>query len=175
MRDKLLLGMNDNHTQEQLLQYFNYDSETGKLFWKINKNKIKAGDEAKTPHNSGYLSVQVDKTSYLVHRVIWCILYGSFPKYRIDHINLDKTKNTPDNLRIATGSNNCCNQNLRKDNTSGVKGVCWHSRLKKWQARVQINGIRSSKYFNLLDDAEKFIKEKRIFDHKEFANNGEAK
>lgn len=164
---------NAAHTQEQLAEYFRYDPETGKLFWKINKNKARAGDEACTPHQSGYLAVQLDKTAYLVHLVIWCLVYGAFPESLIDHWDLNKRNNRLDNLRLSTGSGNCCNNPMRKDNKSGVKGVNWHTRLLKWQARVQINYKRSTNYFDSLEEAEAFVKTKRESLHQKFTNHGE--
>jgi hypothetical protein len=160
------------HTQEELLRYFDYNPETGKVYWKVSKGNIKAGTEVKTPHNTGYISVQVDGISYLLHRVIWCMIYGEFPSVLIDHENLNRKDNRLKNLRLATGANNCQNAGLRKDNTSGVKGVSWHKRIGKWQARVQLNGARSIKYFENLNEAESYVTSLRKELHKEFTNHG---
>lgn len=171
--DSRVAMANAQHTQEQLAKYFRYDSKTGKLFWTVNKNRARAGSEVCTPHPSGYLAVQLDKVGYLVHRVIWCLVYGAFPESLIDHRDLDKRNNLLNNLRLSTGSGNCCNSPLRKDNTSGVKGVNWHPRICKWQARVQINYKRSTNYFDSLKEAEAFVKSKRENLHKNFTNHGE--
>ena len=163
---------NRQHTQEQLLEYFTYNFETGELFWKIDKNRAKAGDKVCTPHPSGYLAVQIDCIGYLVHRVIWCLIYGEFPESLIDHKDLDKQNNRLDNLRQSNGSGNCCNSTLRSDNTSGVKGVGWHSKLRKWQVRIQVNRKRTTNYFTSFEDAKLFIENQRQLLHKEFANSG---
>lgn len=50
----------------------------------------------------------------------------------------------PEHLEQATSRNN----------TSGTKGVCWHKRLKKWAARIDINKSRIHLgYYSDIDDA----------------------
>ena len=44
------------------------------------------------------------------------------------------------NLRIACQSENNANSRIRKDNNSGLKGVCWLKRDKKWRATIGIDG-----------------------------------
>ena len=47
-----------------------------------------------------------------------------------------------------------------KNNTSGVKGVCWHSRDNRWFARIGIDGKQISLgYFIDINDAIKTRKE----------------
>jgi hypothetical protein len=57
-----------------------------------------------------------------------------------DHINGDSLDNRRENLRTATKSQNQHNTKLRKDSTSGYKGVSWHKATKKWRARVNKDG-----------------------------------
>lgn len=45
-------------------------------------------------------------------------------RIEIDHINTNKLDNRRSNLRIVSSSQNKMNSNIRKDNTSGYKGVC---------------------------------------------------
>jgi hypothetical protein len=56
-----------------------------------------------------------------------------------DHIDHNTLNNTKRNLRICTKSQNATNQRPRKDGSSKYKGVCWHKRDKKWQARIHHN------------------------------------
>jgi len=89
----------------------------------------------------------------------------------VDHINHDTLDNTRKNLRVCTQSKNRMNSGKQKNNTSGVKGVCWHKRDKKWRADISINGKRkhlgnfSTKEFAY----ESYIKACKKY-HKEFAN-----
>jgi hypothetical protein len=47
------------------------------------------------------------------------------PKQLVDHTNGDKLDNRRGNLRLCTNAQNIRNQKIRKDNTSGFKGVSW--------------------------------------------------
>lgn len=55
----------------------------------------------------------------------------------IDHINGNTLDNRRCNLRIATQTQNQRNEKLRKNNTSGFKGVHYSRLLKKWIASIQ--------------------------------------
>jgi len=61
-------------------------------------------------------------------------------KHCVDHRDNNKQNNHIDNLRWATNIENCQNAKLRKNNTSGYKGVSWHERNGKWMARINIDG-----------------------------------
>lgn len=52
----------------------------------------------------------------------------------IDHINRNGLDNRKKNLRIVTHSQNHFNEKIRTDNTSGHKGVYWHTQSKRWTA-----------------------------------------
>lgn len=56
----------------------------------------------------------------------------------VDHINGDGLDNRRINLRVATHSQNHMNERLRKDNTSGFKGVSKQGNL--WQVNMASNG-----------------------------------
>jgi len=76
----------------------------------------------------------------LMHRV----LMGEPEGLDVDHrdgngLNNNRTTNGG-NLRIATASQNGCNRHIRKDNTSGFKGVV-RSR-GGWRASIVLNGKR---------------------------------
>jgi hypothetical protein len=91
----------------------------------------------------------------------------------VDHINGNGLDNRRSNLRLCTNAENQHNARLRRDNTSGHKGVNWNSRDAAWQAQVMVNGRRTSVgYFKNLDDAVAAIKAARAELHGEFANNG---
>jgi hypothetical protein len=42
-------------------------------------------------------------------------------------------------LRFVTGQENSRNSSLSKNNTSKIKGVYFHKRVNKWNARIMIN------------------------------------
>lgn len=71
-----------------------------------------------------------------MHRLI-----NQTPKgFSTDHVNGDKLDNRRANLRTCTQTLNNANSKLRKDNSSGHKGVVWHERNAKWQAQITIKG-----------------------------------
>ncbi len=57
-----------------------------------------------------------------------------------DHKDCNGLNNRLCNLRIATTAQNQFNQRLRRDNSSGVKGVYWCKRTKRWRAHIKQNG-----------------------------------
>jgi hypothetical protein len=80
-----------------------------------------------------------------------------------------------DNLRIATRQQNSCNQKIRSTNTSGYKGVSWHSRRYKWQAYIMVNYKRVYLgLFGTAEDAAKAYNEKAKELHGEFARLNEV-
>ena len=79
------------------------------------------------------------------------LLMGPVPpgKDSIDHIDRNPLNNCRTNLRFATLSEQQVNQGMQRNNTSGVKGVSWHTRDNKW--RVEID----SKYVGIYETFEK--------------------
>ena len=74
--------------------------------------------------------------------------------YDTDHINRNKLDNRHCNLRTATRSENQQNVGIRKDNTSGVKGINYNITLKRWSARIQRNKVRKLiGFFKTKDEA----------------------
>ncbi|HEY6019863.1 MAG TPA: HNH endonuclease [Candidatus Paceibacterota bacterium] len=56
---------------------------------------------------------------------------------QVDHINGNPLDNRRQNLRFCLIVENCQNQRLRKDNTSGFKGV--HAKGKKYTASIMVH------------------------------------
>lgn len=75
--------------------------------------------------------------------------HGYMPEF-VDHADKNPLNNSLDNLRPATRAQNNSNVGIRKDNTSGAKGVCWHR--GKWEVRVSVDGKR--KHIGSYDDFE---------------------
>lgn len=82
----------------------------------------------------GWMGTSKDKQRpILIHRLIL-----NAPEHlEVDHIDGNRLNNQRSNLRLATSSQNKMNRGPRKDNTSGYKGVSWHSQRLKWTARVK--------------------------------------
>ena len=71
----------------------------------------------------------------LMHREIMEIK----SKSDVDHINGDKLDNRKSNLRLATRSQNMINKDVTKRSVSGLKGVYWFARDKKWISTIVVN------------------------------------
>ena len=126
-------------TQKQLKELVKYEPETG-IFTRIkwNGGKSLPGQVVGTK-TEGYIKFSVGNKMQYAHRMAWLYVYGEMPKYRIDHINGDKSDNRIMNLRIATHGENLQNVRIRKNNTSGKIGVYWHKTRQKWHVRITIN------------------------------------
>jgi hypothetical protein len=157
-------------TQEILKERFEY--RDGELYWKIKTSNIKIGDMVGHKQSTGYIRASVKGKFYLSHRLIFLMFHGYLPKF-IDHIDNNPSNNKIENLREATKSQNGCNQKISVANTSGVKGIIWFKRNKKWGVQLNING--KNKYFGLYHNIEvaKFIAETMRYKyHGAFANHG---
>ena len=83
----------------------------------------------------------------------------------IDHKDRDPLNNKISNLRLATRKENCANQKIRKNNTSGVTGVLWNKSKGKWEAWIK--KVYLGCFLNK-EDAIKARKEAELKYHGEF-------
>jgi hypothetical protein len=126
--------------RERLVELLDYDPESGCFFWKVNRNQMLKGSKAGTVSRNGYIRIFIDGKHYAANKLAWFFVNGEYPRCDIDHINRVRSDNRISNLRKATRSENCQNASLRKNNKTGVTGVCWNPFHKKWQSRIMING-----------------------------------
>lgn len=101
-------------------------------------------------------TLQIGKTRYLAARCAWLYMTGAWPEpFYIDHINGDPTDDRWCNLRLATQRLNNANARMRKNNTSGIKGVHWDRERKKWFAAINdaVGHRRALGRFERLEDA----------------------
>ena len=160
-------------TQQRLHELFNYDAETGKFIRKISKKGQLVGFESKCKESLGYIRIHIDGVAYRAHRLAWLFEYGEFPKNEIDHIDGNPSNNRIDNLRLSNSTQNKCNTRLRKDNTSGAKGIHWYTAYQKWQVKLTYNKKTVNLgYFKDFFEACCVIASERNKVHKEFANHG---
>jgi len=153
-------------TSDYLNEIFRYDEETGKIYHKRKQPGIQYGGEAGCAKK--YRSVKINQRLYRVHRVIWCMVYGSFPKDCLDHINGDKHDNRLSNLRAATRSQNSMNQPAKQSNT-GYRNVSYKESKKSYAVSFSIKGKRHRWYRVKLSDAIKLAEEKRAEIQGDFA------
>jgi hypothetical protein len=87
-----------------------------------------------------------------LHRAIMEMVVGR-PLSRaeqVDHINHDSLDNREANLRLATPAQNQHNARLRSDSVTGLRGVSWEARRKKWEVYVRVEKKRH--YVGAFDD-----------------------
>lgn len=133
-------------TPENIRRVLSYDSETGRFKWLARTpdmfdndgampavtrcavwNKRFSGRDAFTSNKGGGRKVSpVFGRICLAHRVAWAIHYGEWPVMQIDHIDGNPANNRIANLRDVSSSVNAQNMPLRRDNSTGVPGVCRH-------------------------------------------------
>lgn len=116
-----------------------YDQETGVFTWKVKRSAIKAGDVAGCLTSAGYTVIRFNRKLHLAHRLAWFFVYGTMPELLVDHRNGVRSDNRIANLRLSTDQ-----QNQRNWSTiagaSGLRGVNYVARLKKWRAYIAENG-----------------------------------
>lgn len=146
-------------TQEFLKKTYIYNPLTGEWRWKrkyISRNRLskKYNTLVGSINNvTGYRYFNIKNRSYLSSRLAFLYMEGYLPEYQIDHINRIRHDDRWSNLRHVTPSCNNRNVGIRRVNTSGVTGVCYHKTQKKWVSIIHDSGNRTFKSFELFDDA----------------------
>jgi hypothetical protein len=122
-------------------QYLKVDptSHTG-LRWILSPARsVKVGSVAGSLHRTGYYQIQIQGKHYKTHRIVYAMIHNMDPvDYEIDHIDLNKSNNNIDNLRIVTHRQNSQN---RPDQSSLGVGVTKVG--SKYRAQIQITGNKS--------------------------------
>ena len=129
-------------SQKELTELFKY--KDGVLYWNVEKSSgAKIGYEVGSIDGCGYLQCTVNGKRHYVHRLIFMYHNGYLPDY-IDHINCKKNDNRIENLRSCSRSENNYNQGISRRNKSGLKGVSFDKKNKKWRADIMFNSKRYS-------------------------------
>ena len=132
----------------------------------------KAGDDVGGINGDGYYAVQLNNKKYRIHKLVFLMHHG-YTAEVVDHINSNRTDSRIENLREADLFKNQHNRKINKNNSSGIKGVSWNARSKKWMARIKHqNKDHHIGYFFDLKDAAQAVMEARKKLHGEFANHG---
>lgn len=128
--------------QDELHTLFDYCPETGLLTRKMcTANRHTIGELVGTSGSRGYLQATIHSRKYPVHRIIWCWLYGAWPKHDVDHINRVRNDNRKINLREVTRSENNHNGGANRRNTSGHRGASWDKSKQLWVSHIRAYGV----------------------------------
>jgi hypothetical protein len=137
-----------------------YELRDGVLVRRVNRSSFKAGTMPGHRGADGYWFMKINDKTYSLHRIVWAIANGQDPgEMQIDHIDGDRCNNRPDNLRLATPSQNAANR--------PAKG--YHRVGNGYQARIQQEHIG---YFLSEEAAAEAYRAERIRRFGEYAHVG---
>jgi hypothetical protein len=121
---------------------------------------------------NGYRCSRINGIPVRAHQVIWAMVHGEWADGEIDHVNGVRTDNRIANLRLVTRQQNNRNMAKRCDNTSGVTGVTWDKRRRKWSARIRHGGVfKALGRFDSIDAAAE-ARERAMREYGYHANHG---
>ena len=134
-------------------------------------------DETKTylkqSTSHGYLSVCLSKNGKRKHKRVHRLMAEAFiykpdNKDCVDHIDRVRNNNDINNLRWATSSENGMNKSVLPSSKTGIPGVTFHKRDKKYRGQLKINGKIISKYCESKEEAIIWRKEMEIKHFKDY-------
>jgi len=110
----------------------------------------------------GHFSI-LGKMKY-AHRVAYELTVQAIPEgLEIDHACFNRACVNPAHLRTTTRKQNLENLKARGGSASGIRGVYWSKRDKKWEAQMTHNGvIHWLGYFQTASEAERVVVAKRL-------------
>lgn len=91
---------------------FTYDHERGLLIRTTTGQPAGVKFSASKPAHKAYGYVKHSSKEYAVHRVVWAVVYGTWPETSLDHTDHNKRNNRVENLRLALPAEN--SKNLSK-------------------------------------------------------------
>lgn len=155
----------------QLLEFLHYSPDSGYFTWRVRRGRMAyPGAKAGTLSSCGYYQIGLLGSRNMLHRLAWFYVYGEMPEHEIDHINGNRSDNRISNLRAATRNENNHNCTVRKDSTTGVKGVSVHR--GRYIARVRVNGKRCHiGCFGTIDEAALAVQKARLELHGDFSRD----
>ena len=133
------MAKENNKTFKLLMSYFSYDKINGQLVWKKptyhNKIHLVGKPAGSLAGHNGRIKITLFGKLWFLHRIIWRIEKGHWPKGIIDHIDGNSGNNKISNLRDTTYRENSANAKSHRNGhlagTSLQKG--------RWKSKIYFN------------------------------------
>ena len=141
---------------DEMLEYIklNMKVQDGVVVWTSTKFKRKENQMCGWIDDGGYQRIGLpNKKCVRGHQVAYFIYTGKWPDKYVDHINGNRTDNSPENLRLVDDFGNTRNTRVVKNNT-GYQGVSFASGSCKtlYKSEIMVEGKR--KYLGSFKTAE---------------------
>ena len=161
---------------DRVLEVLSYNPATGVFTWRVRTAyRTKIGDIAGSSDRLGYKRIAIDGNSYMAHRLAFLMMTGDWPDEFVDHADGNPANNSWGNLRLASRLENASNQRVRKNNTSGFKGVSPRKGRGTYQASIrQGTALTYLGTFAAPEDAARAYDAAAIRMFGEFATTNEA-
>ena len=121
-------------TKEIAEEILKYDPESGVFTYNKSTNSRNKKGGIVGSISQGYLTFMYGGKNYPLHRVVFLLEDGEFPKEQVDHINGIRSDNRRINLRKVSNQQNCWNRS--------TKGVCFNKIVGKYFGYVDHDGKR---------------------------------
>lgn len=130
----------------RIRHYIKYYPKTGNLIWLMYRQKSRIGTTAGSINGRGYTIIRFKYKNKIYncygHHIAWYLYYGEWPPREVDHKNRIRSNNKIKNLRLATRNQAQRNRGIMKNNTTGIIGVTWHKRAKKYIVNIKLKNKR---------------------------------
>jgi len=159
-----------------LMSLFRYDQATGALYWRYRSiSSFKSVRDAEAWNSrycnteagsnlKGYMRISIAGYGrFLTHRIIYKIASGGKDPDLIDHIDGNPSNNLLHNIRSVDHGENSRNSSISNINTSGVRGVCWDKKSRKWRATITFH--RKFKHIGHYDTLESAVAARKSMEH----------
>lgn len=99
-----------------------------------------------------------NRTQMSLHQAIMgCPLHGLV----VDHKDGNGSNCTRDNMRVVTKSVNAFNSGVRRDSSTGYRGVHYYKSRAKYMSRITINKV--TKFLGYFDTAEEAAEAREVY------------
>lgn len=141
-------------------EYYGYVVFTDGRIWSNKRNIFLVPSVDKEGYYRIWLYINKKRKFFSVSRLMGQLFLPNFYNLpQVDHRDRNRANNNLYNLKWKTRSDNNHNQGMKSTNTSGIKGVSYHKRHNRWEARLVKNGKTYQRGFKEKDDAIKYRKE----------------